>query len=124
MKKLLVICWLVIWAVTAFSQAPETISGALPDTTPWRVTQPAQWNGTLILDLDGGGANQSNLVKWLLANGYAYGGTTRGACGYDFPKCVSNLLIVRQTFIEKFKEPTRTLALGGSRGAFVARLAL
>ena len=31
----------VALAVTAFSQAPETISGTLPDTTVWRVNQPA-----------------------------------------------------------------------------------
>ena len=115
---------LIATIVTASPQTPETISGTLPDTTAWRVNKPASWNGTLILDLDGGGANASNTVKWLLAHGYAYGGTTRGACGYDFPKCVNNLLTVRQTFIEKFQEPTRTIAMGGSRGAFVARLAL
>ena len=115
---------IVACAAAIFPQSTETISGTLPDTTTWRVHKPASWNGTLILDLDGGGANTSNPVKWLLAHGYAYGGTTRGACGYDFPHCVDNLLIVRKTFIEKFNEPTRTLALGSSRGAFVARLAL
>ena len=52
-----IVALLVAIAATAFPQSAETISGTLPDTTTWRVNKPASWNGTLILDLDGGGGN-------------------------------------------------------------------
>jgi len=62
--------------------------------------------------------------SWLLAQGYALGGTTREPVGYDFPKAAAWLVDVRRHFIGKWGEPTRTIATGGSRGAFVVRMSL
>jgi hypothetical protein len=102
-----------------------TISGKLADGTSYRVTKPGNWNGTLVLDLDGGGAAPARgLTRWLLDHGYAQGGTTRGACGYNFPQCVDNLVEVRRLYSEQFSAPKRTIVTGGSRGGFVSRLAL
>lgn len=106
----------------------ETMSGSLPDFGPWAVVKPeSDWNGTLILDLDGSVVSQAPLsptVQWLVDNGYAYGGTSRGPVGYDFPKAVENLTVVRELFRAEHDTPTRTIAWGGSRGAFVGRLCL
>lgn len=107
-------------------RAPEplTISGKLADGTSYRVTKPENWNGTVVLDLDGGIPPTRGFTLWMLDHGYAQGGTTRGACGYNFPQCVDNLVEVRRLFGERFGVPKRTIITGGSRGGFVARLAL
>ena len=112
----------------------DLIKGTLEDDgTLWAVVTPlpiASWNGTIILDLDGNGVRGDRrplrtLVKWLLANGYAYGGTTRSPVNYDFPKAVDHLVTVRNNFITHYsKTPTRTIAMGGSRGGFVGRLCM
>jgi pimeloyl-ACP methyl ester carboxylesterase len=117
---------LVLWFT--FSQAlsatePGTINGELADGTRYRVSRPENWNGRLILDLDGA-APPRGFTQWLVDQNYARGGTTRSACGYNFPQCVDNLVEVRRLFIERFGTPKITIATGGSRGAFVARLAL
>ncbi len=106
-------------------QAPEpaNISGKLADGTSYRVSKPEKWNGTLILDLDGAAAPRG-IAQWLVEQNYAQGGTTRAECGYNFPKCVDNLVEVRRLFAERFGMPKRTIATGNSRGAFVARLAI
>lgn len=114
------------------------ISGTFADGTRWSVRKPANWNGTLLLDLDGAGmgprppvaspppvaAGPAVFNDWLLAQGYAMGGTTREPVGYDFPKAAAYLVDVRRQFIEKWGEPKRTIAAGGSRGAFVVRMSL
>jgi pimeloyl-ACP methyl ester carboxylesterase len=107
------------------------ITGSLPDDgTPWAVVTPEPlelWNGTIILDLDGNSVRTSlsPTVKWLLSNGYAYGGTTRSPVGYNFMKAVDHLVEVRQNFVDYYGEiPSRTIAWGLSRGGFTARLCM
>lgn len=125
-----------VWVEAA---AVEEISGTFDDGTHWLARKPENWNGTLLLDLDGAGflarsegsASQAKPVRrpnpfddWLFEQGYALGGTTREPVGYDFPKAVDHLLEVRRLFAEKWGVPKRTIASGGSRGAFVVRLSL
>jgi hypothetical protein len=126
-------------------QASEEIAGTLADGTRWLARKPANWNGTLLLDLDGAGfgplppgmaaipagarpaappAGPGAFNNWLLAQGYALGGTTREPVGYDFPRAAAYLVDVRRRFSEKWSEPKRTLAIGGSRGAFAVRMSL
>ena len=117
---------LMVWFI--FAQAlsalePATITGELPDGTRYRVSRPENWNGRLILDLDGA-MPPRGFTQWLVDQNYAQGGTTRSNCGYNFPQCVDNLVEVRRLFTERFGTPKITIATGGSRGAFVARLAL
>ena len=122
----------------ASAQEPvEEMSGTFADGTRWSVRKPANWNGTLLLDLDGAGmgprppaarppaaTGPAVFNDWLLTQGYALGGTTREPVGYDFPKAAAWLVDVRAHFIEKWGEPKRTIATGGSRGAFVVRMSL
>jgi hypothetical protein len=131
----------------AAGAAVEKISGEFGDGTHWAVSKPAKWNGTLLLDLDGAGfpapppgrtppplpagigaamlsAPPTAFQDWLLSQGFAVGGTMREPIGYQFDKALDNLIEVRRLFAAKWAPPKRTLALGTSRGAFVARLAL
>ena len=124
------IYWAVLTVLTwfAFAQAqsapePVTIAGKLVDGTGYRINKPENWNGRLVVDLDGA-AQPRGFTQWLLDQNYAQGGTTRSNCGYNFPQCVDNLVEVRRLFAECFGTPKLTIATGSSRGAFVARLAL
>lgn len=124
-----------VWAATV---PIEEISGTFDDGTHWLARKPQDWNGALLLDLDGAGFLQrssdgpspqpirrpSAFDDWLLEQGYALAGTTREPVGYDFLKAVDHLLEVRRRFAEKWGVPKRTLASGNSRGAFVVRLGL
>jgi pimeloyl-ACP methyl ester carboxylesterase len=103
----------------------ESISGTLADGTRWEMSKPADWNGTIILDLDGAaGARSDPYRDWLLTQGFATGGTQREPVGYDFVKAVENLVAVREQFITRWGKPKRTIASGGSRGGFVTRIAV
>ena len=119
---------LVIGQVTGADPASGALAGKLPDGSNYRVVKPAQWNGTLVLDLDfinNPTAPPSAIEQWMVANGYAIGGISREPIAYRFPQAVDDLLTVRTMFIERWgATPTRTISLGNSRGAFVSRIAL
>jgi len=84
---------------TPFASAAtvEAISGNLDDGTPYVVHKPTPWNGTIVLDLDGGGIRGARL-DWMTRHGYAVGGTSRNIVGYNFKKAVENLMTVRGIF--------------------------
>lgn len=107
----------------------ETISGVYADGTRWGMQKPANWNGTVIVNLDGAPpvtptARVNAFDTYLLAKGYAIGGITREPVGYDFPRAVEYLLTTRQAAIDKWGPAKRTLVVGNSRGAFAARKAI
>lgn len=59
---------------------PESLQGMLADGSSYRVVKPAQWNGTIVLDLDFANnlnAPPSVIERWMTANGYAIGGISR-----------------------------------------------
>ena len=131
LKLLMAIFVISLTTTSSFALVPyDLITGTLADTTPWAVVKPTpNWNGTIILDLDGnsvrGPAPLSATVQWLLDHGYAYGGTTRSPVGYNFPQAVENLIAVRTEFVNHYGlTPWRTIAWGGSRGGFVGRLCM
>ena len=109
-------------------QAVDALAGKLVDGSNYRVVKPAQWNGTLVLDLDfinNPSAPPSAIEQWMVASGYAVGGISREPIAYRFPQAVDDLLTVRTMFIDRWgATPKRTLSLGNSRGAFVSRIAL
>ena len=92
------------------------------------MVKPAQWNGTLVLDLDFANnlsAPPSVVERWMTANGYAIGGISREPVSYRLMQAVDDLLDVRARFIAKWgATPTRTLTTGNSRGSFVSRIAM
>jgi len=132
LQLVLVVALFMGLVATASAQVSyDTITGTLSDDgTQWAMVTPkplALWNGTIILDLDGNSVRQSlsSTVKWLLAYGYAYGGTTRSPVNYNFVKAVDHLVTVRQAFINYYGlTPSRTIAWGLSRGGFVGRLSM
>lgn len=109
------------------------ISDVMKDGTRCTVLKPENWNGILLLDLDGTvnctpeGPMAERIKRRLLAyfrEGYAYGGIERDAVGYRFPDAVDMLVDVRNAFSGFYGEPRYTIAVGGSRGAFVGRFCM
>ena len=91
--------------------------------TPYEAIKPAEWNGTLVLDLDfvsdtWGGPQR----RWFLERGYAIGGPNRqqDASAYEMRDHVENFLAIRKIFTEKFGTPKRTISFGVSRAGFPA----
>lgn len=63
---------------------PAVVQGQLADKTPYRFLVPADWNGTVFVDLDFAGSSQvSGTVQHLVASGAAYGGTSRSVTSWD-----------------------------------------
>ena len=111
----------------------ERLSHLMEDGTQCAILKPEEnWNGTILLDLDGGGACMGGpmamfsapKIAMYLSLGYAYGGITREPVSYRFTEAVDRLLLVRDAFIQKFGVPKHTVVVGGSRGAFVGRIAM
>jgi len=97
-----------------------------PGQTPYAVLKPADWNGTLVLDLDFNGWNPT-LRQWFLDRGYAVGGMarTQNQSAYEIHQYIDNYVTIRQIFIDKVgMRPQRTIAYGVSRGGIPARGAL
>ena len=111
---------------------PLDLSGTFhpgePGQVAWRVIKPANWNGTLVLDLDFAPGGYSLTQRtWFLERGYAIGGIqrTQNETAYELKKYVDDLVQVRQNLIDAgASTPTRTIAFGASRGGFVARMAV
>jgi pimeloyl-ACP methyl ester carboxylesterase len=99
-----------------------------PGQVVWRVIKPAEWNGTLVLDLDfAPGGYSATQRTWFLERGYAIGGIqrTQNETAYELKKYVDDLIQVRRNLIDAGAQtPQRTIAFGASRGGFVARMAV
>ena len=97
-----------------------------PGQVVWRAIKPADWNGTLVLDLDFN-TWSTQQRSWFLQKGYAIGGIqrTQNETAYELKKYVDDLIATRQKLIDAgASEPVRTVAYGASRGGFVARMAV
>src|SRR3954452_12992261 len=111
------------------------VNGTLHAGTPFQVSyeaiKPVAWNGTLVLDLDFN-TWPATQRQWFLDKGYAIGGNqrTQNETAYEVKDYVDNLVETRRLLTEAMSasgeplsEPSRTIAFGASRGAFVARMA-
>jgi hypothetical protein len=110
------------------------VSGVLHEGTPGQVVyeaiRPADWNGTLILDLDFNGWPAAQR-EYFLGQGYAIGGNqrTQNETAYELKDYVDNLVTTRDLLVAavdatgQASEPSRVIAWGNSRGGFVARMA-
>ena len=125
MASCLIILCLVAPALYADTTPSDVLAGIIEDDgiTPYRVYFPSDWNGTIILDLDGYGVS-GELLDWMMENGYAIGGITRNYVAYDFRRAVDYLVTVREIFAAQYGMPTRTISMGSSRGGFTGRLAM
>jgi hypothetical protein len=111
--------------VAAQNRAGEE-AGELPDGTQYLMKVPANWNGTLIRDLDY--ASGANAPRWaLFEKGYGLAGTGRHRLRlyqYDPRREIANLDLVLDMFEKRFARPTRVIQYGcsggGAVGLFVA----
>lgn len=97
--------------------------GTLPDGTVYRMQVPANWNKTLIRDLDYAANPGSPRYQTLLQRGYAVSGTMRHRLRmyqYDPVREIANLNRVLDRFEARFGKPSRVIQLGCSGGGHVA----
>jgi hypothetical protein len=140
------LCTDTAWEYESKRLTVSVVDGTFDDGTRWALAKPANWNGIVILDLDGANfmarrgrsdvaapatddsatiaSYFSGFNAWLLERGYAYGGIAREPVGYDYPRAVELMLEARARAAEAWGTPKRTLVLGSSRGAFAGRKAL
>lgn len=111
------------WYASAVAQGkPGEAGGTLPDGTEYLMKVPANWNGTLIRDLDY--ASGAGAPRWsaLLERGYAVAGTGRHRLRlyqYDPIREIANLDATLDLFEQRFSKPRRVLQYGCSGGGFV-----
>ncbi len=97
--------------------------GTLPDGTVYAIRVPANWNKTLIRDLDYARDVETPRSRYLLGKGYALAGTMRHdlrAWQYDPASEIANLNLVLDRFEAKFGRPARVIQYGCSGGGNVA----
>jgi len=105
----------------AAAEEPDTvIAGRLADTTAYRFVVPADWNGTVFVNLDFAGGSPSAAQQALIDRGYAYGGTTRNVTGWDLGGAVDNQIEALDAFTDAVGEPDRAIAMGTSMGGMIA----
>jgi hypothetical protein len=99
------------------------VRDALRDGTPYRIAIPADWNGTLLLDLDfvGSLGMVSPVHRWLLSRGYAVAGTARLMNTASAAVWAYRLLQVLHIAKKAHGRPERVIAYGQSAGGATAR---
>lgn len=103
------------------AEEPDTIvSGRLSDSTAYRFVVPADWNGTVFVNLDFAGGSPSAAQNELIDRGYAYGGTTRNVTGWNLGDAVDNQIEALDAFTAAVGEPDRAIAMGNSMGGMIA----
>lgn len=104
----------------AFAQVKASEEkGTLPDGTIYGMRVPANWNKTVIRDLDYAGRADSPRYQELLKRGYAVSGTMRHRMRiyrYDPAREIANLDSVLDRFQTRFGKPARVIQFGCSGG--------
>lgn len=104
----------------ASEDADMIVSGRLSDSTAYRFVVPADWNGTVFVNLDFADGSPSAAQQALIDRGYAYGGTTRNVTGWDLGAAVDNQIEALDAFTAAAGEPDRAIAMGNSMGGMIA----
>jgi pimeloyl-ACP methyl ester carboxylesterase len=96
---------------------------SLLDGTPYRIAVPADWNGTLLLDLDfvGPFGAPGPAHGWLLGHGCAVAGTARVMNTVSASVWAHRLLQVLHVARKACGRPARVIAYGQSGGGATAR---
>ncbi len=107
----------------------KTYRGKFSDGAKYLIQVPSNWNGTLVLYSHGyvlpGSSNPAQDVGdpitggYLLANGYALGGSSYATTGWAFQQAVPDQIKVLDTFKTLVGAPSRTIAWGHSLGGMV-----
>jgi pimeloyl-ACP methyl ester carboxylesterase len=105
---------------SAVDAADQIIEGTLADSTAYRFVVPADWNGTVFVNLDFAGGSPSGAQQELIDRGYAYGGTTRNVTGWRLSDAVDNQIEALDAFAAAVGEPERAIAMGNSMGGMIA----
>lgn len=108
------------------SSVASVLEGGLEDGTAYRIDIPADWNGTLLLDLDHAsrmGDRQDPVATVLLNSGYGLAGTTRANTGWAVHESVENLMRVADLASDEFGTPESLIAYGSSLGGHTAMVA-
>lgn len=121
---------LLLPAATAQPSQPSpevsgTLTGTLADGTRWRADIPADWNGNIFTDLDHVGSSLAPWKAYAVDQGHAYIGIERNTTPYQYQQYISNQVELLDLVTERIgHEPSTVIAVGGSRGGFVARGAI
>jgi pimeloyl-ACP methyl ester carboxylesterase len=107
----------------------KTYRGKFLDGATYLIQVPSPWNGTLLLYSHGyvvpGFSNPAVDVgdpitgAFLLANGYALGGSSYASTGWAIQQAILDQIEVVDTFKRLFGTPSRTIAWGHSLGGII-----
>jgi len=120
---------LVLSAGRAQASKVKTYRGKFSDGATYLIQVPSKWNGTLVLYSHGyvipGFSNPAEDVgdpitgAYLLANGYALGGSSYATTGWAIQQALPDQIEVLETFKALIGTPSRTIAWGHSLGGIV-----
>jgi pimeloyl-ACP methyl ester carboxylesterase len=108
------------------SDGVQTITGKLADGTPYLVRKPSNWNGIVIIDLDGTSRAEAAIYRQLVKAGYGMAGAHRRP--WDRHWTLNRFDDVRRPqealaiFKESFGKPRYVIVFGRSAGGAVALL--
>jgi pimeloyl-ACP methyl ester carboxylesterase len=124
------LCMLLALALEPAQAAKaKTYKGRFSDGATYLIQVPSKWNGTLVLYSHGyvvpGSSNPAEDVgdpitgSYLLANGYALGGSSYATTGWAIEQAFPDQIEVLDTFKTLVGKPSRTIAWGHSLGGIV-----
>jgi pimeloyl-ACP methyl ester carboxylesterase len=113
----------------AQASSVTTYKGKFADGATYLIEVPSPWNGTLVLYSHGyvtpGSQNPAEDVgdpvtgAYLLANGYALGGSSYATTGWALHEALPDQIEVLDTFKSLVGKPKRTIAWGHSLGGII-----
>jgi pimeloyl-ACP methyl ester carboxylesterase len=113
----------------AQASGAKTYRGKFSDGATYLIQVPSKWNGTLVLYSHGyvvpGSSNPAEdagdpiTAAYLLAHGYALGGSSYATTGWAFQQAVPDQIEVLDIFKTLVGAPSRTIAWGHSLGGMV-----
>jgi len=116
-------------AARALASGVKTYRGKFSDGATYLIQVPSNWNGTVLLYSHGyvvpGFSNPAVDVgdpitgAYLLANGYALGGSSYAGTGWAVQQALPDQIEVLDTFKKLVGTPSRTIAWGHSLGGIV-----
>src|ERR1700691_4672995 len=120
---------LVFGILLAQASTVKTYKGKFSDGASYLIQVPARWNGTVLLYSHGyvvpGFSNPAVDVgdpitgAYLLANGYALGGSSYASTGWAVQQALPDQIEVLDTFKKLVGTPSRTIAWGHSLGGII-----